>query len=87
MKYKYFENEWEDRPDWIANAKSTVENAWRSEYKPNYTNTNEILLLPVASARVPSTQPTTPATTPLSSALPQLGDLPDWKKKKRQRLI
>ena len=87
MKYKYFENEWEDRPDWIENAKSTVEKVWKSEYKPNSSNSNDVVLLPVASPRTPSARTTTRTITPLSDELTQLPDLPDWKKKKRRRLI
>ena len=87
MKYRYFETEWEDRPDWIANAKSTVELVWTSEYKPRNSNTNDILLLPVASPRVPSAPPTTTTASFLPAEIPHLGDLPDWKKKKRRRLI
>lgn len=89
MKYRYFETEWEDRSDWIANAKSTVELVWTSEYKPRNSNTNDILLLPVASPRVPSAPQTstTLATAFLPADVPHLGDLPDWKKKKRRRLI
>lgn len=89
MKYKYFENEWEERPDWIENAKSTVETVWNTEYKPSHFNTtgNDPIVLPVASASPSFTQTTTTSTNDQSGGLPQLGDLPDWKKKKRRKLI
>jgi len=87
MKYKYFENEWEDRPDWIENAKSTVELVWTSDYKSGNSNTNDILLLPVATPRVPAAQLTNTTISPVPCELPDLGDLPDWKKKKQRRLI
>ena len=60
---------------------------WKSEYKLNSSNTNDVVLLPVAFPRAPSAQPTTTTITPLSDELPQLPDLPDWKKKKKKRLI
>ena len=89
MKYKYFENEWEERPDWIEDAKSTVEIVWNTEYKPSNLNTtvNATIILPVAS---PSTSPsptTGTATTEQSGGISHLGDLPDWKKKMWRRLI
>ena len=87
MKYKYFENEWEDRPDWIENAKSTVEIAWQSEYKPSSSRTSEIVLLPVAAPRSTSTQQRITPQSSLPGELPRFSDLPDWKKKKRRKLI
>ena len=87
MKYKYFENEWEDRPDWIEDAKSTVELVWTSEYKSGNSNTNDILLPPVATRRVPAAQLTNTTISPVSCKKPDLGNLQDWKKKKRPRLI
>ena len=88
MKYKYFENEWEERPDWIENAKSTVETVWNTEYKPSHFNTtgNDPIVLPVASASPSFTRTTTTSTNDQSGGLPQLGDLPDWKKKKGESL-
>ena len=82
MKYKYFENEWEARPDWIENAKSTVEMVWKSEYKPNSSHSNETILLPVASPRTPSARPPVLNPSRFPQELSQLRDLPDWKKKK-----
>ena len=82
MQYTYFENEWEDRPDWIEHVKSTVELVWTSEYKSGNSNTNDILLLPVATSRVPAAQIPNTTISPVRSELPDLGDLPDWKKKK-----
>ena len=87
MKYKYFENKWEARPDWIENAKSTVEMVWKSEYKPNSSHSNQTILLPVASPRTPSACPPVLNSSPFHQELSQLRDLPDWKKKKRRRLI
>lgn len=87
MKYKYFENEWEDQPDWIENAKSTVEMVWKSEYKLNSSNTNDVVLLLVASPRARSARTTTTNITPPSDQLPELQDLPDWKKRKKRPLI
>ena len=33
MKYKYFENEWEDCADWIENAKDMVQRVWKAKYQ------------------------------------------------------
>ena len=81
MKYQYFETEWVDRPDWIENAKSMVQRVWNAEYKPEKTNQPETLL-PIAN-------PIRPQTTNQSSldTIDNFGTLPDWKRKKRQRLI
>ena len=89
MKYKYFENEWEERPDWIENAKSTVQIVWNTEYKPSNFNTtvNDTIILHVASPSTSISRTTATTTTVQSGGLSHLGDLPDWKKKKRRRLI
>ena len=89
MKYNYFENEWEDRPDWIESAKSTVEIVWNTEYKPSNFNTtvNDTIILPVASPSTSISRTTATATTAQSGGLSHLGDLPDWKKKMWRRLI
>jgi len=81
MKYRYFETEWEDRTDWIENAKSMVQRLWNAEYKPEKTNQPETLL--------PIVNPIRPQTTNPSSldTMNNFGTLPDWKRKKRQRLI
>ena len=79
MKYKYFENEWEARPDWIENAKSTVEMVWNTEYKPSHFNTtgNDTIVLPVASASPSFAQNTPTSTNNQSGGLPHLGVLLD----------
>jgi len=87
MKYKYFENKWEARPDWIENAKSTVEMVWKSEYKPNSSHSNQTILLPVASPRTPSACPPVLNSSPFHQELSQLRDLPDWKKKSEEGLL
>jgi hypothetical protein len=33
MKFEYFEQEWEDKPDWIARAKSETKRLWERDYK------------------------------------------------------
>lgn len=89
MKYKYFENAQEERPDWIENAKTTVETVWNSEYKPSQSNptSNDTIILPVATPRSSFIRPGTPATYRTLEGVPHLGELSDWKKKKRRRLI
>jgi len=89
MKYKYFENEWEERPDWIENAKSTVEMVWNTEYKPSHFNTagNDTIVLPVSLPSPSFAHTTTTSTNDHSGGISHLGDLPDWKKKKRRKLI
>jgi len=81
MKYKYFENEWEERPDWIEGAKSMVQKIWERDYKRKSTGQNETLL-PIAITMRPP-----PAEVTLTDSLSGLGNLPDWKRKKRERLI
>lgn len=34
MKFKYFENEQEERTDWIENAKDMVQRVWKTDNKP-----------------------------------------------------
>lgn len=89
MKYKYFENEGEERSDWIENAKSTVEMVWNTESKPSHFNTtgNDHIILPVAFTSPSFARTTTTSTNNQSEGLPHLGDLPDWKKKERRKLI
>ena len=81
MKYKYFESEWDERPDWIENAKSMVQRVWKTEYKPEATDLPETLL--------PITIPIRSPTADKSSleTLCDFGTLPNWKQKKWQRLI
>jgi len=81
MKYKYFENEWEERPDWIEGAKSMVQKIWERDYKRTSTGQNETLLPIAMTMRPPAAEVT------LTDSLSGLGNLPDWKRKKRQRLI
>lgn len=37
MKFQYFQEEWKERPEWIAFAEETVQNVWETAYK-GYTN-------------------------------------------------
>lgn len=80
MKFRYFETEWNDRPDWITNAKAEVQRLWQSEYKPEPLTTQE------AQLRV--TQYVQGASTMLepSGEPSDFRDLPHWKRRKRARL-
>jgi len=82
MKYKYFENEWEERADWIENAKDMVQNVWKTDYKAqggqNYLDTRTPLAPPICTHEMQSTS---------NNRLAELGTIPNWKKKKQQRLI
>jgi len=88
MKYKYFENEWEERPDWIENAKSTVKMVWNTEYKPCHFNTagNDSIVLPVSLPSPSFAHTTTTSTNDHSRGISHLGDLPDWKREKGESL-
>jgi hypothetical protein len=33
MKFEYFEQEWEDKPDWIERAKSETKRLWERDYR------------------------------------------------------
>ena len=33
MRFEYFENEWHDKPDWIAKAKSKTTELWERDYE------------------------------------------------------
>jgi hypothetical protein len=33
MEFEYFEQEWEDKPDWTARAKSETKRLWERDYK------------------------------------------------------
>ena len=82
MKYKYFENEWEDRADWIENAKDMVQRVWKAEYQQervhHYLETRIPLAPPINTHKIFSNH---------SDDFGELGTIPNWKKKKRQKLI
>ena len=82
MKYKYFENEWEDRADWIENAKDMVQRVWKAEYQQervhHYLETRIPLAPPINTHQIFSNR---------SDDFGELGTIPNWKKKKRQKLI
>ncbi|RPA95125.1 hypothetical protein L873DRAFT_1699207, partial [Choiromyces venosus 120613-1] len=80
MKFRYFETEWIDRPDWISNAKAEVHKLWQSEYKPEPLTAQETHLRVTQYIQAAS-----PAVE-TSGERSEFRDLPDWKWRKRARL-
>ena len=80
MKFKYFETEWIDHPDWISNAKAEVQKLWQSEYKPAPLTPQE--------TQLPVTQYIQGASPGVESSgeISEFRDLPHWKRCKRARL-
>ena len=77
MKFKYFENKWEERTDWIENAKDMVQRVWKTDYKPE--SRQEYL-----ETRIPLAPPINPPQT-ISDSINSsevLASMPNWKKKK-----
>jgi hypothetical protein len=33
MRFEYFENEWEQRPEWIQTAKEVTRGLWQRDYR------------------------------------------------------
>lgn len=98
MKFRYFESEWESRPDWILNGKAEVRKLWESEYKPPPATSEEQRLRVAHYIRAPGPTPAAPVATPMSlhsttmdtpsgSGYSSLSHIPDWQRRKRQRLI
>jgi hypothetical protein len=85
MKFDYFETEWKDCRDWILNAEREVQNLWKNEYHqfPLREGISRQPTIPTTSlAYIVSPEP--PAQSQL--AVPDLVDLPSWKKNKRARI-
>jgi len=80
MKFRYFETEWNDRPDWISNAKAEVQRLWQSEYKTEPLTTHETQLLVTQYVQGTSTM------LEPSGESSDFRDLPHWKRRKRARL-
>ena len=82
MKYKYIENKWEDGADWIENAKDMVQRVWKAEYQQE-------CVYNYLEARIPLAPPinTRQTFSNCSDNFGELGNMPNWKKKKRQKLI
>lgn len=82
MKFKYFENEWEERTDWIENAKDMVQRVWKTHYKleshQEYVETRTPLAPPISPRQ---------ATSDSINASEVLSTMPNWNWKKRQKLI
>lgn len=96
MKFQYFESEWESRPDWIVNGKAEVRKLWESEYKPPPATSEEQRLRVVHYIRAPT--PSSPGPNSSSSSFTNINytsgsghssvsHIPDWQRRKRQRLI
>ena len=77
MKFKYFETEWIDRPEWISNAKVEVQKLWQSEYKPAPLTPQETQLrvTQYIQGASPGVEPT--------GEISEFHDHPDWKRSKR----
>ena len=78
MKYKYFENEWEERIDWIENAKDLVPRVWKTNYKRDYHQ--DYLQVETQTPLAPPIN-TTQITLDSINLLAKLAILPNWKKK------
>ena len=93
MKFKYFESEWESRADWIVNRKDAVRKLWESQYKPAPTTPQEERLRVAYYISASNSPAATTATTTSGSTVPgesseaSLTHIPDWQKRKRQRLM
>lgn len=93
MKFKYFESEWESRPDWIENAKTEIRTLWESKYKaPPPTPQEQRLrvaqyITTTTTTTLPEAAVTASGTTGTCSAASTETHIPDWKRRKRQRLM
>ena len=96
MKFDYFATEWQERQDWIRNAKKEVNNLWTTEYKCSLGARNN-LELPLRhsnhiSPHGSSSKECHPRIPPVVSAtqspftLSEFGALPSWKKNKQARI-
>jgi hypothetical protein len=88
-RWRYFERQWADRPEWILSARAKVKSLWESEYKQRSIHHNTTTFQPSKTEDInPFDWFSRPASPGFSSTIDKdIEDLPDDEYERWQRLI